>query len=307
MNLLIIDNIAAGPREGMAYDFARVFLADGDAVTIRTTAGATRIETLLDDATAFDGVVAAGGDGTLAAVCSALAGSGIPILPLPAGTANLTCINLSYPHEIHALVQMVREGRTLNFDLGEVETAQSRTSFVMIAGAGLDGLIMKTAAPLKQTLGLMAYFHAALTTVGAPRMHFDVDIDGEAFGFDGLGILGINFSQLPAGVSVTHENRPRDGLLDVALLKGNTALDLLPAVGAAILDLDGKYPERSEAVQFLRGREVRVHCEPVAEMQYDGDPLGNFADFTMRALPGATTFFVSEETFAQFTLSQCPG
>ena len=299
MKLLIIDNLGAGLKEGRVYDFMRVLARDGDELCVRSTAGETRIQDMLADAPAFDGVVASGGDGTVAAVCSALADTGVPILPFPSGTANLLAGNLDSPDEVHALANLVREGLTLDFDLGELETPAGKIRFNMMAGGGFDGSIMKSAAPLKPRLGSFAYYQAVLGNILPPVAQFSLDIDGEQRDVEALGILGINFSKLQGGISITHENRPRDGLLDIGLLKGKTAFDLLLPMGAAILDADGNVPGRAQ-VEFLRAREVRVLCTPALDTQYDGEPLQTESSFTLRCLPKATRFFVTPETRAAF-------
>ena len=89
MKALIINNLASGYRDGSIYDFVRSFTEDGDEVCMRSTDGTTSIDGLLDDASDFDVVVASGGDGTVTSVAYALANTGVPLLPYPAGTANL--------------------------------------------------------------------------------------------------------------------------------------------------------------------------------------------------------------------------
>ena len=54
---------------------------------------------MLEDAKDFDRVVAVGGDGTVSGVCYELRGSGVPMLPYPAGTTNLLALNLRLPSE----------------------------------------------------------------------------------------------------------------------------------------------------------------------------------------------------------------
>ena len=95
MKLLIINNLASGYGEGAVYDFIRSLARDGDEVCVRSTDGTTDLRGMLDDASSFDAVVASGGDGTVATVSYLLAGTGIPILPFPAGTANLLALNLA--------------------------------------------------------------------------------------------------------------------------------------------------------------------------------------------------------------------
>ena len=87
MKALIINNLASGYRDGSIYDFVRSFTEDGDEVCMRSTDGTTSIDGLLDDASDFDVVVASGGDGTVTSVAYALANTGVPLLPYPAGTA----------------------------------------------------------------------------------------------------------------------------------------------------------------------------------------------------------------------------
>ena len=69
MKLLIVNNLASGFGEGAIYDFVRSFVSDGDEVCIRSTDGTTDLASLLDNASAYDAVIASGGDGTVAAVC----------------------------------------------------------------------------------------------------------------------------------------------------------------------------------------------------------------------------------------------
>ena len=68
MKLLIINNLASGYGEGAVYDFIRSLARDGDEVCVRSTDGTTDLRGMLDDASAFDAVVASGGDGTVATV-----------------------------------------------------------------------------------------------------------------------------------------------------------------------------------------------------------------------------------------------
>ncbi|MDB5902672.1 MAG: sphingosine kinase [Betaproteobacteria bacterium] len=65
-------------------------------------------------------VVAGGGDGTLNAVASALAGTGIPFGVLPLGTLNHFAKDLGIPLELDAAVQTIAQGHTADVDVGEV-------------------------------------------------------------------------------------------------------------------------------------------------------------------------------------------
>ena len=300
MKLLVINNLASGFGEGSVYDFIRSFARDGDEVCVRSTDGTTDVRDLLGDAEAFDAVVASGGDGTVATVSYRLANTGVPILPFPAGTANLLAANLASPMEPHALAKLVREERTLDFDLGEIEVDGHRFGFGIMAGAGYDAAIMHGAAPAKRLLGPMAYFSAALANPLPQTSKFKLDLDGEHVESEGLGILLVNFSKIQFDITVTHENEPRDGVFDVVVLKVQNAFELIPALLAGLLDRGGDFPDRTGSLEIHRAREVRVEADPPMEVQYDGEATNLTTPFTAHIMRRAARFFVSEEGWNLF-------
>ena len=300
MKLLVINNLASGFGEGSVYDFIRSFARDGDEVCVRSTDGTTDVRDLLGDAEAFDAVVASGGDGTVATVSYRLANTGVPILPFPAGTANLLAANLASPMEPHALAKLVREERTLDFDLGEIEVDGHRFGFGIMAGAGYDAAIMHGAAPAKRLLGPMAYFSAALANPLPQTSRFKLDLDGEHVESEGLGILLVNFSKIQFDITVTHDNEPRDGVFDVVVLKAQNAFELIPALLAGLLDRGGDFPDRTGSLEIHRSREVRVEADPPMEVQYDGEATNLTTPFTAHIMRRAARFFVSEEGWDLF-------
>lgn len=300
MKLLVINNLASGFGDGGIYDFIRSFAQDGDEVCIRSTDGTTDVNDLLDDAERFDTVVASGGDGTVATISYRLANSGIPILPFPAGTANLLTANLASPMEPHALAKLLRENRTLDFDLGEIEVAGRRFGFGIMAGAGYDATIMHGAAPAKRLLGPMAYFSAALANPLPQKSHFTLVLDGKTIESDGLGILLVNFSKIQFDITVTHENEPRDGIFDVVVLKAQNAFELIPAVLAGLLDRGGDFPDRTGSLEIHRAQDVQVDADPPMEVQYDGEATRLTTPFSAHVLRHATRFYISEEGYDLF-------
>jgi len=67
-----------------------------------------------------DAVVAAGGDGTISTVASALAGSEMPMGVLPLGTLNHFAKDLKLPLDPAEAVKTIAAGRTIKVDVGEV-------------------------------------------------------------------------------------------------------------------------------------------------------------------------------------------
>lgn len=300
MKLLIVNNIASGLGDGAIYDFVRSFAQDGDEIVIRSTDGTTDMRTLLENADLFDLVVASGGDGTVATVCYELAGTGIPVLPYPAGTANLLALNLQSPTEAHALAKLARAGKPLDFDLGEISVGGGTYGFGIMAGAGYDATIMSGAQSAKHLLGPLAYFSAAIGNPLPQRSAITVETERETVTVEGIGVLVINFSKIQFDISVTHENNPRDGMLDIAILKTENAFGLIPAIGAALLDRGGDFPGRADAIEFLQATQATITADPPLGIQYDGEITNVETPFSVRILPKAARLVVSDEGYDLF-------
>lgn len=296
MKLLIVNNLSSGYRDGAIYDFMRAFNRDGDEICVRCSNGDTDLAEFLSDAEDFDAVVAAGGDGTVATVAYLLAETGIPLLPYPAGTANLLAMNLASPAEPHALAKLMRESLLMDFDIGEIELSNGeRHGFTMMAGAGYDATIMQGAEPAKKLLGPMAYFTSAFTNYAPQFSKITLTVDGETVETQGVGVLVMNFSKVQFDIPFVHENRPRDGMFDVIVLNTHDAVGLIPALFSCLLDRGGEFPNRPDALEVHRAREVSVVADPPLAVQYDGEVADALTPFTARMLPEGARFVVSEE------------
>ena len=146
-------------------------------------------------------------------------------------------MNLDSPTEPHALAKMTREGRMMDFDIGEIESSDGELfGFSIIAGAGYDATIMKGASAGKKLLGPMAYFTSAVTHVTPQHARFTLTIDGKKVESEGVGVLIVNFSKIQFDLSLVHNNLPRDGMFDIVVLNTKDAFGLIPALVACILD-----------------------------------------------------------------------
>jgi len=297
MKLLVINNLASGYRDGAIHDYLRMVCADGDEACIRCTDGTTPIAPLLAGAEDFDVVVAAGGDGTIAAVAYGLAYTGIPILPFPAGTGNLLATNLKSPLEPHALADMTQHMKTLDFDMGEIEAGGRRFGFSIMAGAGYDATIMHDAKPAKKTLGAIAYFQAAIANALPQKSHIRLVLDGKTFESEGLGVLLVNFSRIQFDIPIAHGADARDGAFEVVILKAENAFGLIPALVAGIMDRDGVHPDRTDSLEIHHGREVEVYADPPFHIQYDGELPDATTPFRAHVLNSAARFIVSDAVF----------
>ncbi len=91
-----------------------------------------------------DLVLAVGGDGTIRAVCEELAGTGVPVGIVPAGTGNLLARNLDIPLLLRSAVDVGLHGQDRAIDMVEVSgDKMDDATFLVMAGMGFDAAIME--------------------------------------------------------------------------------------------------------------------------------------------------------------------
>ena len=176
----------------------------------------------------------------------------------------------------------------------------SRLRTGIMAGAGYDAAIMEGAEPSKRLLGPMAYFTAAFANFAPQFSRITLTIDGKTVETQGVGVLAINFSKLQFDISLVHENLPRDGMFDIVVMNTHDAVGLIPAILSCMLDRAGEFPARPDVMEVFRCRECTVVADPPLDVQYDGEVTGTTTPFTVRMLPEAARFVVSEECLKLF-------
>ena len=123
-------------------------------------------------------VVAGGGDGTINAVASVMAGSGVDFGVLPLGTLNHFAKDLGIPLELDEAVRNVVEGRRIEIDVGEVNDR----IFINNSSLGLYPDIVRDREKQQHRLGRGKWLAAAWAAVAVlrrfPFLDVGVGVDG---------------------------------------------------------------------------------------------------------------------------------
>ena len=173
----------------------------------------------------FEGIVAAGGDGTLNEVLNGIgdepdgfARARLGVLPL--GTINVFAREIGMPLDLHRAWAVIRRGRESAIDLPQVEfgaTGKSqRRWFAQLAGAGLDAHAVELVDwNLKKKIGFFAYVVGALRALRATQSKISTEHNSQTM--TGEQVLIGNGRLYGGPFAVFPEANLSDGLLDVCV------------------------------------------------------------------------------------------
>ena len=133
-------------------------------------------------------VVACGGDGTVMACVSAVAGSDVPLAVIPAGTGNLLARNFKIDRTLAGAAEIAVQGVRRRIDVGML----GEERFAIMAGIGFDAQMLKDAPrQLKDKVGWLAYVISGVRTAkSSPAARFTLTFDdGRTVRRRGRGVL----------------------------------------------------------------------------------------------------------------------
>ncbi len=235
-------------------------------------------------------VIAAGGDGTVMACVTAVAGTGVPLAVLPIGTGNLLARNYDIPLELAAAAEVAAAGAHRRVDVGVIDDER----FAVMAGMGFDAAMLRDAPPtLKSRLGWPAYIVSGLRNVRrGPMTRFDLRLDGgPPVRRRGRGVLVGNVGRLQGGLPVLPDARGDDGLLDIAVLAPRRLRDWAGLGTRIVL----RRRPRPEQLETWRADRVEVRAGRPLPVQLDGDVRPSTDRLLVQAQPGALTLCVPEQ------------
>lgn len=213
---------------------------------------------------AWDAVFAFGGDGTYATVAEGLAGTRMPLGPVPGGTVNVLVRELGLPLDPTAAVGALCVATPRPYDVGR---AGGRL-FLLMVSAGIDAETMRDVpAAWKRAFGRGAIGATALGAfLRRRRPAVSVEVDGERL-TGGWAIVAN--ARLYGGSFEIADADPGDGLLDVVVFTGLRRRDQLRYAAS----IPGKRHLALEDVTVRRGTRVVLESAANGEcaVQVDGD------------------------------------
>lgn len=217
-------------------------------------------------------ILAAGGDGTINEVVNGIAGTGVPMGILPAGTANVLAMETGIGSNLLRAAARFDTLEPRDISLGQV-TLPSREPryFLLMAGLGLDARIVRMVKPeVKRRWGKLSYWEGGFAQIGKRLAELDITVDGRAHraSFALLSRVRNYGGDLEIA---RHANLLADDFA-VVLFEGASSLRYLKYFSGVLLNTMGGM----SGVHLLRGRSIEFApaSESPIDLQIDGEYAG---------------------------------
>ncbi|MFY2861744.1 diacylglycerol kinase [Mycobacterium sp. THU-M104] len=217
-----------------------------------------------------DALMATGGDGVVSNALQVLAGTGVPLGIVPAGTGNDHAREFGIPtNDPEAAADVVVDGWTETVDLGRITWGEgSHKWFGTVAATGFDSLVTDRANRMRRPHGRARYYLAMLAELSQLRLlPFRMALDGTREIAADLTLVAFgNTRSYGGGMLICPDADHADGLLDITMVheaSRTKLVRLFPTV------MKGTHVDLAE-VSTARATTIHVEC-PGINVYADGD------------------------------------
>jgi diacylglycerol kinase (ATP) len=221
--------------------------------------------------TGTDGLIIAGGDGTIHAVINALGNQlcEIDVAIIPMGTGNDLARSLGIPLQLAGAIELFRSGARRRIDVARMACADYSRLMINASAAGFSDAVGAHAdAETKSNWGSFAYIiSAAAALPDLTRYHVAFEIDGSRFELDTFNVVVANGRFIAGGIPIAPEAYLDDGELDVIVLPAHSLTNAALAIPSI---LSGRHHE-SDRVLTTRAKRIRIESDPPMRFNADGE------------------------------------
>jgi len=239
----------------------------------------------------FDGLVAAGGDGTLFEVINGYyknsSSKRIPIGVLPTGTGNAFARDLDLTaSDWEKAIEIIHTNNVKKIDVGHFTSEDEDYYFLNILGLGFVADVGKTAKYLK-IFGNTAYTLGVLYQLLFLNSHkLSIEIDGKKLERENTFVEISNTRYTGTTFLMAPDAKIDDGLLDITLLNKinrRGILKIFPTI------FDGTHVHQ-EHVEVFKANKIKVETNVPKVLTPDGEILGS-TPIEVECLKEAVPFF----------------
>lgn len=238
-----------------------------------------------------EGVLIAGGDGTLHEIVNILLRNGInlPVGILASGTSNDFASFLGIDSDLERYICTVAKGATIAVDVGKA----GGHYFINVASAGaLTSVAHRVDTGLKNAIGKMAYYLRGLGDLPSFRsLDLTIEADGIVLQEKAFLFVIVNNGTVGSLKHIAKKARIDDGKLDLIVVRQSGIPDLMALIVEIVAG--GDYTHRKN-VLYLQASELKISCSEALESDLDGE-LGPGLPLAVTTLPGRLRIFYERQ------------
>lgn len=229
-------------------------------------------------------VVAAGGDGSISALCAALRHTGVRFGILPRGSGNGLAYAAGIPMALDQAIQVVIQGNAAPVDGMLINGRFS----CMLSGIGFDALVAQAFAQEKKR-GFWTYVKlSARHFFRAEPYPFRISVHNRQMDIEAYFISLANANQFGNRITIAPKARLDDGLLDMVIVQKMHKWQVLSAIVHQIRFGDVRERIfRKNSIVYLQANQFVIENPARAPLHIDGDPAATSDRFIVEVVPAA--------------------
>jgi YegS/Rv2252/BmrU family lipid kinase len=226
----------------------------------------------------YRNIISVGGDGTLHHVVNGIMKqryiktSKIKLGVIPLGTGNDWIRTYNIPNSIEKSINVIFKNTTVLQDIGCITLLNGKKEyFNNLAGTGYDGYVVKNLNYLKK-MGSLAFLVSGLYSLFSyKKTKYKIIINNKTINEQCLMILFGICKYSGGGLRVTKDPNPKDGLLDITIVKNISFLDLLFNIPKLY---NGDIIHHRKVTNY-KTRELKILDNYNSTIEADGEIIGN--------------------------------
>lgn len=289
--LLIINPISGtGNKQGLADMVTKRMTGLGFRIDTAYTTGhgdATRLTTEAASK-GYRAVIAAGGDGTVNEIATALCGTSTALGIIPVGSGNGLARHLGLPLDVAEAIEVIAKDNIIDCDYG---TANGQPFFCTF-GVGFDAAVSEKFAHQKRR-GKLSYIKSAISEyVSYNPQTYTISANGQILTQKAFIVACCNASQYGNNAYIAPTASITDGLLDITIVHAGTPLDTA-MVG---VDLFTGYINRNTMIHSFRTSSAVIYRSVPGPAHLDGEPVTMDDVMTVKCHHSALRIFTPGES-----------
>ena len=226
----------------------------------------------------YRNIISVGGDGTLHHVVNGIMKqryiktSKIKLGVIPLGTGNDWIRTYNIPNSIEKSIDIILKNTTVLQDIGCITLLNGKKEyFNNLAGTGYDGYVVKNLNYLKK-MGSLAFLVSGLYSLFSyKKTKYKIIINNKTINEQCLMILFGICKYSGGGLRITKDPNPKDGLLDITIVKNISFLDLLFNIPKLY---NGDIIHHRKVTNY-KTRELKILDNYNSTIEADGEIIGN--------------------------------